>query len=270
MVRLPRFVFRVCCLLFMSSLAASVVRAGEYACVKNARGTFHLYRARPEELTLHWKNAEGHAFRTFTALEDHFTSIGHTVSFMINAGIFEPGGTPTGLHIEEGREIKAINLADAPGNFYLKPNGVFLIDDQGAKILTSQTYAAAKLNPRIAFQSGPMLLINGAVHPAFRAASENLLHRNGVGILPDGRILFIITDLPSQTRINLYHFAMLFQNYGCQNALFLDGDLSVMAVRKDDKLKPVDSEDVESRELAPGVRAGHEFGAILSIATPIR
>ncbi|OAI58034.1 hypothetical protein AYO49_06080 [Verrucomicrobiaceae bacterium SCGC AG-212-N21] len=240
--------------------------AGDYTSVKNAQGTFHLYRAHPNELSLHWKGADGHALRTFEAVEKHLRATGKEPAFLMNAGIFEPGGTPSGLHVEDGKEQKAINLADGKGNFYLKPNGVFFIDDQGARILSSDAYAKANLKPRLALQSGPMLLIDGSPHPAFRPASENRLHRNGVGILPDGRVLFIVTDLPSNTRVNLFQFASLFGSYGCLNALFLDGDLSVMAINKSGKLSPVDSADVASRELAPGVPAGHEFGAILAVA----
>lgn len=68
--------------------------------------------------------------------------------------------------------------------------------------------------------------------------------------------------------MNLFQFATLFREYGCQNALFLDGDLSVMAVKRGGKLSPVDSANVESRALAPGVRTGNQFGAILAVTVP--
>lgn len=254
--------------LVFHTLLIQFSHGGEYASVTNAQGTFHLYRARADELAIHWKGADDRPLRTFDSVAAHLRTGAREPVFLMNAGIFEPGGTPSGLHIEDGRELKAINLAAGSGNFYLKPNGVFFIDGQGARILRSEVYASARFKPRLALQSGPMLLINGSPHPDFRPASENRLHRNGVGILPDGRILFIITDLPSGTRVNLFQFASLFREYGCQNALFLDGDLSVMAVSRQGKLSPVDSADVDSRELAPGVLTGNQFGAILSISVP--
>jgi uncharacterized protein YigE (DUF2233 family) len=67
-----------------------------------------------------------------------------------------------------------------------------------------------------------MLLIDGAIHPAFRKGSQNLNVRNGVGILPDGKALFAM----SKTEINLYDFAEWFQRKGCKNALYLDGSVS--------------------------------------------
>lgn len=242
-----------------------VLNAGDYGAFTNPFGTFHLYRARPEEISLHWKGPDGVPMRTFQAVEAQLRCAEKEPVFLMNAGIFEPGGIPTGLHIEEGRELRPINLEDGDGNFYLKPNGVFFIDDRRAHILRSEVYAKSAFKPRLALQSGPMLLINGEPHSAFKPASNSRLHRNGVGVLPDGKVLFAITDLPSNTRVNLFQFAMLFKKYGCLNALFLDGDLSVMAINQHGKLAPIDSEDVESRELVPGVRTGNHFGAILAV-----
>jgi uncharacterized protein YigE (DUF2233 family) len=202
----PIEIFNKWVILFLTLILLSwwaPLSAGDYTSVKNAQGTFHLYRAYPTELSLHWKGADGQPLRTFEAVEKHLRANGREPAFLINAGIFEPGGTPSGLHVEDAKELRPINLADGKGNFYLKPNGVFFIDDQGARILRSDVYAKSTFKPRLALQSGPMLLINGSPHPAFRAASDNRLHRHGVGILPDGRVLFIITDLPSNTRVNL-------------------------------------------------------------------
>ncbi|MCE3260121.1 MAG: hypothetical protein K0S12_1762, partial [Bacteroidetes bacterium] len=73
-----------------------------------------------------------------------------------------------------------------------------------------------------ATQSGPMLVINGKLHPDFREGSKNLNIRNGVGILPDGKILFAISKVP----VNFFDFAMYFKKKGCKNALYLDGFVS--------------------------------------------
>lgn len=67
-----------------------------------------------------------------------------------------------------------------------------------------------------------MLVIDGAIHPAFKQGSANLNIRNGVGILPDGKIIFAM----SRQEINLYDFAQYFQSLGCKNALYLDGFVS--------------------------------------------
>jgi uncharacterized protein YigE (DUF2233 family) len=67
-----------------------------------------------------------------------------------------------------------------------------------------------------------MLLINGNIHPAFIKGSSNLNIRNGVGILPDNTIVFVM----SKTQVNFYDFASYFKKLGCKNALYLDGFVS--------------------------------------------
>jgi uncharacterized protein YigE (DUF2233 family) len=68
-----------------------------------------------------------------------------------------------------------------------------------------------------------MLVIEGALHPAFRAESVSRLFRNGVGIGPDRKVLFVISNEP----VNFHEFATLFRDaLRCRNALFLDGTLS--------------------------------------------
>lgn len=152
-------------MLALHALLGPLLTAGEYASVTNTRGTFHLYRAHPDEQSLHWQGADRQPLRTFEALTAQLQASGREPVFLMNAGIFEPGGVPSGLHTEERRELKGINMADGVGNFYLKPNGVFFIDDQGARILRSEVYAASAFKPRLALQSGPMLLINGTPPP---------------------------------------------------------------------------------------------------------
>jgi uncharacterized protein YigE (DUF2233 family) len=74
----------------------------------------------------------------------------------------------------------------------------------------------------LATQSGPMLLIDGAIHPAFREGSSNLNIRNGVGLLPDNRLIFAMSGKP----VNFYTLASWFRDRGCRNALYLDGFVS--------------------------------------------
>jgi uncharacterized protein YigE (DUF2233 family) len=77
-------------------------------------------------------------------------------------------------------------------------------------------------NIKFATQSGPMLVVNGEIHTAFKKGSSNLNIRNGVGILPNNHILFAM----SKKEINFYDFAQFFKNAGCKNALYLDGFVS--------------------------------------------
>ncbi len=198
--------------------------------VEHAGAAFRVVRLEPKRVQLVWKDGGGEPFRSFDRVQADRAAKGETVSFLMNAGIFEPGGIPSGLHIEEGRQLRPLNLADAPGNFFLKPNGVLILHhDARVTLTTSENW---RHNPHGAplwgIQSGPMLLIGGVRHPAFREKSGNLLHRNGVGLDQDGRLVFAMTG--RREEVNLWNFAGLFLKLGCKDALFLDGDISAMAV----------------------------------------
>jgi uncharacterized protein YigE (DUF2233 family) len=215
---------------------------------------FRVVRIEPKRVQVVWKDPRGVPYRSFDRVQAAFSEQGKTVSFLMNAGIFEPGGIPCGLHIENRQILRPLNFKDAPGNFYLKPNGVVWIETNGAnaRAFVAQTktfnHRADISSPTIeyAVQSGPMLLIDGLRHPAFKKGSPNKLHRNGVGVDLEGRIIFAITD--RQETVNLWDFAGLFLQLGCSNALFLDGDISQAAVNPD---QPV---------------ASNQFGAIFVVA----
>lgn len=198
--------------------------------VEHAGSTYRIYRTRPEHVRLVWKDRTGTPYRTFGKVIDSHGK--RAPLFLMNAGIFEPGGIPTGLHIEDGKTLHPLNLRNAPGNFFLKPNGVFWIDTT-AHIATSERFATLKPDGiRLATQSGPLLLSDGKRHPKFRDGSASKLHRNGIGVDTEGNVIFAITGRGQVT--NLWDFAGLFLKLGCRDALFLDGDIS-QAVTNPDK-----------------------------------
>ncbi len=217
--------------LLISPLVAEVIEQSvEYAGVK-----FRLVRVELERVELAWKNQAGEPYRTFEGVRADYAAAGRSVKFLMNAGIFEPGGIPSGLHLERGKTLHPLNLADAPGNFFLKPNGVIWIEKQPKKtafIAPSADFAAreqaANVEFEMAVQSGPLLLIHGQRHPAFREGSANKLHRNGVGVDSANRLVFAITA--GGEMVNLWDFAGLFLKLDCRDALFLDGDISQMEV----------------------------------------
>ena len=113
----------------------------------------------------------------------------------------------------------------AYGNFYLQPNGVFLLTAKRAMVVPSNQYQSIKDKILFATQSGPMLVIDGQLHPAFTRGSKNGNIRSGVGIDTGGRVVFAISNALS----NYYDFATLFQKaLHCNQALFLDGAISRM------------------------------------------
>ena len=147
---------------------------------------------------------------------------------MMNGGIFEPGGAPSGLLIQEGTELRPVNRKDGDGNFFLKPNGIFLIGTTGAAIVPTEVYPLGGVQLRYAVQSGPLLLQGGTIHPKLSSDSASRLHRNGVGTTKSGDVVLVITDPTSAKLPNLHEFARLFLSLGCGDAIFLDGIISQM------------------------------------------
>jgi uncharacterized protein YigE (DUF2233 family) len=147
------------------------------------------------------------------------------VIFAMNAGMYHEDFTPVGLHVENGEEQSPINLTDAEGNFFMKPNGVFYVDGGNAGVLESAAFAAAGIKPKLATQSGPMLVINGKIHPRFEENGTSRHIRNGVGANGDKRAVFAISYSP----VSLGSFARLFRDeLGVRNALFFDGTVSAL------------------------------------------
>lgn len=146
--------------------------------------------------------------------------------FAMNAGMYHKDLSPVGLHVEDGREISPLNLADAPGNFFMKPNGVFYVDMAGnAGVMESAAFAASGVKPVLATQSGPMLVINGKPHPRFEENGASRYIRNGVGADGGKRVVFAISYQP----VSLGSFARLFRDeLWVENALFFDGAISAL------------------------------------------
>jgi uncharacterized protein YigE (DUF2233 family) len=188
-------------------------------------------------LQMHWLDTTGRPLANFGGLRQHLATQGLEVEFATNAGIYERGPKPCGLTVCQGREVVALNLKEGEGNFYLKPNGVFYVDDKGdAGVMEAAAFGRAGIKPRIATQSGPILLDRGVIHPAFDPQSKNLRQRSAVGVRKaDGQVVFVMTDrADAAMRTVSFHalaaLAALFLELGCEEALFLDGDLSDYAV----------------------------------------
>lgn len=181
-------------------------------------------------IRLFWDGKDG-PYRSFSALSDALKSSGEELRFAMNAGMYDTNFRPLGLYVEDGAEKVAISTAQAAAgtqpvpNFLKKPNGVFYVDQAGkAGILTTEDFLAAEMKPRIATQSGPMLVIDGALHPMLIPNSTDKTGRSGVGVCENGVVRFAISD----GRVNFHEFARLFRDQlGCANALFLDGGRGV-------------------------------------------
>lgn len=184
-----------------------------------------------EDIRLFWDGEDGAPYRSFSALADALKSQGQILRFAMNAGMYDTNFRPLGLYVEDSGQKIRISTAEAGPNtqpvpnFLKKPNGVFYVDQEGkAGILTTEDYLSAALEPRIATQSGPMLVIDGELHPMLIPNSTDRTSRSGVGVCENGMVRFAISD----GRVNFHEFARLFRDQlGCDNALFLDGGRGV-------------------------------------------
>ena len=182
------------------------------------------------DIRMFWEGEDG-PYRSFSKLADALKTDGKELSFAMNAGMYDTDFRPLGLYVEDGAEKVRISTAEAAPdtqpipNFLKKPNGVFYVDQDGkAGILTTEDFATADLEPRIATQSGPMLVIDGELHPMLIPNSNDKTGRSGVGVCENGVVRFAVSD----GRVNFHEFARLFRDQlGCANALFLDGGRGV-------------------------------------------
>ena len=160
---------------------------------------------------------------SFSAANNLLAAEGKTLGFAMNAGMFHPDRTPVGLYIEDGVAQTPLVTRDGPGNFGLLPNGVFCVADT-FRVIESLAFKAEAPACRYATQSGPMLVINGKLHPKFLADSDSYNVRNGVGVSADGaRAVFAI----SNSAVNFHSFARLFRDgLNLPDALYFDGSIS--------------------------------------------
>ena len=174
------------------------------------------------DLRLYLRDRSGKPYATFAQLADALAQTSETLVFAMNAGMFEENLSPVGLYVEGGEVKRAANTRDGPGNFHMKPNGIFYFGPRGAGVMETQAYLAAHLHPAFATQSGPMLVVHGAIHPKLQPDGTSQKIRNGVGVRGQ-TIVFAISRDP----VSFYRFASLFRDtLGCPDALFLDGTIS--------------------------------------------
>ncbi len=166
----------------------------------------------------------GRVLGNFRRVADQLRARGETLVFAMNAGMYHPDRSPVGHYVEDGEEITPVVTAGSEGNFGLLPNGIFCIRDQRADVIETRRFLRKAPACRHATQSGPMLVIDGDLHPRFLAHSTTAFIRNGVGTSNDGRkVWFVIAD----DGVNFHGFGRFFRDVlGADQALYLDGNRS--------------------------------------------
>ncbi|MDI3261336.1 MAG: phosphodiester glycosidase family protein [Fulvimonas sp.] len=233
--RFPFPLVRLCRVLppvfwLLACACATADRPLESASLRFADQSFRIVRIdlRRHALKLYWRDPDsGQPFGDIETLRRWGEAHGRKLLFAANAGIYDRANAPLGLHVEDGRTLVPLNLVHgnpAAGNFSLRPNGVFAIDLEGhALVRTSEAFKAARRPVRWASQSGPMLVIDGQINPAFADDSGSLKWRSGVCAPSPTQVVFAVSETP----VNFHTFARFFRDaLHCRDALYLDGSIS--------------------------------------------
>lgn len=168
--------------------------------------------------------ATGQPLGNFTSVENLVSDEGGVLAFSMNAGMYHTDRSPVGHYAEDGDVIAPLVTSAGPGNFGLLPNGVFCIGESRADVIETMRFVAEDSACRYATQSGPMLVIDGALHPRFLPDSDSRYVRNGVGTSADGRTaVFAISDRP----VTFHEFGTFFRDgLKLPQALYFDGNIS--------------------------------------------
>jgi uncharacterized protein YigE (DUF2233 family) len=176
------------------------------------------------DLRLFLYDDTGAPFGQFSEIEQMLAAQGKRLGFAMNAGMYHSDRAPVGHYVEAGNEIMRVVPGAGPGNFGLVPNGVFCMHKNRAEVIETTVFLNNRPICTYATQSGPMLVIDGALHPRFLIDSTSRYVRNGVGTTADGgRAFFVI----SSDRVTFHEFGSLFRDVlNVPNALYLDGNIS--------------------------------------------
>lgn len=210
----------------LSACAAQVPANSDCETISHAAQNFTVCRFETsEDIRLHLTHPDGAPYAQFDRLSADIEAQGKTLVFAMNAGMYHDDLSPVGLYVEDSNQAMRLVTNAGPGNFGMLPNGVLSIGSDGQPDVTeSLAFEANNTAHESATQSGPMLVIDGMLHPRFNPDGTSRKRRNGVGITENGdEIIFAISD----GFVTFYEFGTLFRDVlATPNALYLDGTIS--------------------------------------------
>jgi uncharacterized protein YigE (DUF2233 family) len=221
----PRMSLRSCGLLVFAFLAfclcPSAASAASVPCqsitAEGAGYTVCEIDLHRHAVRLFWRKPDGEPYGHLSALPR--AQRAGRLAFAMNAGMYDPAYRPVGLYVENGHELVRANTRSGPGNFHMRPNGIFYVAGETAGVLDTLSFLRERRAVDFATQSGPMLVIEGRLHPIF-GRSHSRKFRSGVGLRDEHTLAFVVSD----TEVTFSEFAHLFRDrLKCDNALFLDG-----------------------------------------------
>lgn len=181
---------------------------------------------RYHKIELRLLDKTGQPLGSFANLKRELDGEEKELVFAMNAGIFMQNQMPLGLYIENGKTYRKINTRKhLYGNFYLQPNGIFLISNGKPHIIETSKYKTFANNHKIEFatQSGPLLLIAGKENQTLSKYGNHQTIRNAVCIDSQSKVTLSISKQPVSFGEMISHFK---KNTNCYSALYLDGAIS--------------------------------------------
>lgn len=176
-----------------------------------------------EELRLFLRDTDGEILGQFRDIQRELPDR-RFLAFAMNAGMYHSDRRPVGHYVEFGKQETPLLTKASKGNFGLLPNGVFCINDTRADVIETLKFAATKPTCEHATQSGPMLVIDGELHPRFLVDSTSKFLRNGVGTTADGTTAHFVI---SRNSVTFHEFGRFFRDVlKTPNALYFDGKIS--------------------------------------------
>ncbi|SFK93486.1 phosphodiester glycosidase family protein [Shimia haliotis] len=207
--------------LALPSMAAAVVC--EDTSYEGNRFTLCTVDVATEELRLFLRDTDGAILGQFRDIQRELADR-RFLAFAMNAGMYHSDRRPVGHYVEFGDQETPLLTKASKGNFGLLPNGVFCINDTRADVIETLTFATTKPACEHATQSGPMLVIDGELHPRFLVDSTSKFIRNGVGTSADGKTAHFVI---SRNSVTFHEFGRYFRDVlQTPNALYFDGKIS--------------------------------------------
>src|ERR1051326_493939 len=108
---------------------------------------------RRHAVRLVWRKPDGEPYGFLAALPEAQRS-GRLV-FATNAGMYPPDYRPVGLYVENGRELVRANTRPGPGNFHMRPNGIFYVAGETAGVLDTGSFLTKRQAVDFATQPRP-------------------------------------------------------------------------------------------------------------------
>ena len=175
-----------------------------------------------DDVRMFWGNGEGEPYHRSPRWRRLWCGQGLTLNFAINGGMYGDDFCPIGLYVENGQEAHRRQHQDVTGTrpiFTRSRTASFIWRGQGGCGDDRRVCRSRRPTREFATQSGPMLVIDGKIHPASSKARLTQEPRRGRRQQPDGGAL-----RHHGGRVSFDHFARFFRDgLGCENALFLDG-----------------------------------------------